>query len=173
MVIKEKKKKNLQLTDGGKGHTGKWQCRGIQSDGKTRDTCYFTWMVKETSGGGWHLSGDVNTFRQGVLRSSGRTLRSSAGVNSKEQRGSQCGESTTREGKVVGDDKEESDRAAWVAQLVKCLTLDFGSGHDDLTVFEFEPHIGVPRCQERILCLPLSLPLPCLISRSLSLSLSK
>ena len=28
----------------------------------------------------------------------------------------------------------------WVAQLVKCLTLDFGSGHD-LTIREFEPQI--------------------------------
>ena len=28
----------------------------------------------------------------------------------------------------------------WVTQLVKRLTLDFGSGHD-LTVFEFEPHV--------------------------------
>ena len=27
---------------------------------------------------------------------------------------------------------------AWVPQLVKCLTLDFGSGHD-LTVRGFEP----------------------------------
>ena len=29
-----------------------------------------------------------------------------------------------------------------MAQLVKCLTLDFGSGHD-LIVHEFEPHIGL------------------------------
>ena len=29
-------------------------------------------------------------------------------------------------------------RGTWVAQLVKHLTLDFGSGHD-LTVREFEP----------------------------------
>ena len=29
---------------------------------------------------------------------------------------------------------------AWVAQLVKCLTLDFGSGHE-LMVHEFKPHI--------------------------------
>ena len=31
---------------------------------------------------------------------------------------------------------------AWVAQGVKCLTLDFSSGHD-LTVCEFEPCIGL------------------------------
>ena len=30
----------------------------------------------------------------------------------------------------------------WVAQLVECPTLDFGSGHD-LTVHEFEPHVGL------------------------------
>ena len=38
---------------------------------------------------------------------------------------------------------------AWVAQLVKCLTLDFGSGHD-LMVCEIEPrirlHIGHEAC---------------------------
>ena len=31
----------------------------------------------------------------------------------------------------------------WGAQLVKHLTLDFGSGHG-LCVREFEPHVGVP-----------------------------
>ena len=31
-------------------------------------------------------------------------------------------------------------RGAWVAQSVKCPTLDLGSGHD-LTVREFKPHI--------------------------------
>ena len=30
----------------------------------------------------------------------------------------------------------------WVAQLVKHLTLDFSSDHD-LTVHEFEPHVGL------------------------------
>ena len=29
-----------------------------------------------------------------------------------------------------------------MAQLVKCLTLDFGSGQD-LTVCEFEPYVGL------------------------------
>ena len=33
-------------------------------------------------------------------------------------------------------------RGTWVAQSVKHPTLDFGSGHD-LTVTEFEPHIGL------------------------------
>ena len=33
------------------------------------------------------------------------------------------------------------ERGAWVPQLVKCLTLDFGSGHD-LTVCETEPHMS-------------------------------
>ena len=70
---------------------------------------------------------------------------------------------------------------AWVPQLVKRQTLDFGSGHD-LTVCKFEPHVMIshfefePRvglCTNAqsllgILSLPvsLSLPLPC--SHSLS-----
>ena len=29
-------------------------------------------------------------------------------------------------------------RGTWVAQLVKCLTLGFGSGHD-LMIYEFKP----------------------------------
>ena len=33
-------------------------------------------------------------------------------------------------------------RHAWVAQLVECPALDFGSGHD-LTVREFEPRVGL------------------------------
>ena len=49
---------------------------------------------------------------------------------------------------------------AWVAQLVKDLTLDSGSGHD-LMVHDFEPHIGL--YTERGACLGFSL--------SLSLSL--
>ena len=35
---------------------------------------------------------------------------------------------------------------AWVAQLVKHLTVDFGSGHD-LMVCEFDPRIGL--CADR------------------------
>ena len=38
--------------------------------------------------------------------------------------------------------KEEQYGNAWVIQLVKYLTLGFGSGHD-LTVRGFEPHIGL------------------------------
>ena len=34
------------------------------------------------------------------------------------------------------------ERGAWVAQAVKCPTLDFSSGHD-LTVHELEPHVGL------------------------------
>ena len=33
-------------------------------------------------------------------------------------------------------------RGAWVSQLVKWPTLDFGSGHD-LRVHKFEPHVGL------------------------------
>ena len=33
-------------------------------------------------------------------------------------------------------------RGTWVARSVKCLTLDFGSGHD-LTVGGFEPLTGL------------------------------
>ena len=33
-------------------------------------------------------------------------------------------------------------RGVWVAQLVKCLTLDFGSCHD-LTVPRIEPHVDL------------------------------
>ena len=61
-----------------------------------------------------------------------------------------------------------------MAQLVKRLTLDFGSGHD-LKVLEFEPHIGL--CTDRAepawdsLSLPLSLPLLLTLELLLSLSL--
>ena len=57
-----------------------------------------------------------------------------------------------------------------MAQLVEHPTLGFGSSHD-LTVCEFEPHIGLcansvePAWNSRSL---LSLPLPCLRARSLS-----
>ena len=66
------------------------------------------------------------------------------------------------------------NRGAWVAQSVERLTLDFSSGHD-LTVRGFEPHLGL--CTDSAepawdsLSLPLSLPFPCLHTRSLSLSL--
>ena len=48
-------------------------------------------------------------------------------------------------------------KGAWVAQLVKHLTLDFGSGHD-LAVSEFKPFIGLctdstqPACNSLSLC---------------------
>ena len=58
----------------------------------------------------------------------------------------------------------------WGGLQVKRLTLDFRSGHDP-TVLEFEPRVGL--CADssvlRILCLPLSQPLPCLLALSLSL----
>ena len=56
-------------------------------------------------------------------------------------------------------------RGAWVAQLVKRLTLDFGSGHD-LAVCEFEPRVGLradssePGACFRFCVFPLSLPFP-------------
>ena len=39
-------------------------------------------------------------------------------------------------------DIEQFYQGAWVAQLVKHPTLDFGSGHD-LMVHKFEPHTGL------------------------------
>ena len=68
-----------------------------------------------------------------------------------------------------------------MAQSVKCPTLDFSSGHD-LTVCEFEPHMGL--CADRVepawnspslsapTWLTLSLSLSLSFSLSLSLSLS-
>ena len=65
------------------------------------------------------------------------------------------------------------NRGAWVAQPVKCLILDFGSGHD-LTVCGFEPHVGL--CADSVEpawdSLSVSLPFPCSRSRKSSLSLS-
>ena len=57
---------------------------------------------------------------------------------------------------------------AWVALWVEHLTLDFGSRHD-LTVYEFEPRVGLCADSAEPAWDPLPLPLPC----SLSLSLSK
>ena len=53
-------------------------------------------------------------------------------------------------------------RGTWVAQLVKHLALDFGSGHD-VTVHGIEPREGL--CTDSVEpawtpSLPLSLPLP-------------
>ena len=47
---------------------------------------------------------------------------------------------------------------AWVAQSVEHLTLGFGSGHD-LTVPEFEPHLGLSAVSEEPTSHPL-LPSP-------------
>ena len=64
-------------------------------------------------------------------------------------------------------------RGAWVAQSVKHLALDFGSGHG-LTVCEFKPRMGLRADSAEpasdSFSLPLSLPLPFLCSLSLSLS---
>ena len=65
-----------------------------------------------------------------------------------------------------------------MAQSVKHLALDFGSGHD-LMVHESEPHNGLcndsvePAWDSVSLSLSLSLSLPLLYSYALSLSLSK
>ena len=63
-----------------------------------------------------------------------------------------------------------------MAQLVKHLTVDLSSGHD-LTVREFEPHVGL--CTDSSepgacfgFCLPLSLSVPPLLTLCLSVSLS-
>ena len=66
---------------------------------------------------------------------------------------------------------------AWVAQLVKHPTLGFSSGHD-LTVREFQPHIGLHDTAWSLLGI-LSIPLflcssPARVcARSLALSLSQ
>ena len=50
-----------------------------------------------------------------------------------------------------------------MAQLVKRLTLDFGSGHD-LTVHGFEPRVGLCADSAEPAWESLSLSLPCLLS---------
>ena len=56
-----------------------------------------------------------------------------------------------------------------MVQLVKHLTLDFGSGYD-LMVHEFKPHINSALTAQSVLeILSLPLPLSCLLSLSLSL----
>ena len=57
-------------------------------------------------------------------------------------------------------------------QVVKCLSLDFGSGHD-LTVHEFEPHVRL--CADRVEPAwdSLSQTLPCSCALSLSLKIKK
>ena len=67
-------------------------------------------------------------------------------------------------------------RGAWVAQSVKILTLDFGSGHD-LMVCELEPRIGLctfsmePAWDSLFFSLPLLH--SCLHALSLSLKINK
>ena len=60
---------------------------------------------------------------------------------------------------------------AWVAQLAKCLTFDFGSGHD-LAVCEVEPHVGLCTDSMQSAWDSLSLPLPCTCALSLSLKIN-
>ena len=68
--------------------------------------------------------------------------------------------------------------SAWVAQMVKCWTLDFGLG-DDLSVHEIEPHTGLctgsvePAWDSLSLSYSLSLSAPPLLAFSLSFHLSK
>ena len=67
--------------------------------------------------------------------------------------------------------KRKMDRGDWVAQLVKCPTLDFGSGHD-LTVGEFDPHVWLFADSVELAwdCLSPSLSLPLLLACFLSQS---
>ena len=57
--------------------------------------------------------------------------------------------------------KREGEWGTWVAQLVKCPTLDFGSGND-LRVLGSSPMSGTLLNRESA-CLRLPLPLPLLI----------
>ena len=66
--------------------------------------------------------------------------------------------------------KAVNRRGAWGAQSVKCLTLDFGPGHD-LTVREFEPHAGFGVDSAEPAWDSVSLPVPPLLVPSLPLSL--
>ena len=66
---------------------------------------------------------------------------------------------------------QEILRGAWMAQLVKHLTLDFGSGHD-LTVHEFESGIGLCADRAEPAWDSLSLPLTLCSSPTCSLFLS-
>ena len=71
-----------------------------------------------------------------------------------------------------GTDFEEKKKGAWVAQLLKRLTLDLGSGHD-LTVGEFKPHVGSALRRRSLLgILSLSLSLSLCPSPTLACSVS-
>ena len=64
--------------------------------------------------------------------------------------------------------KASNGQDTWVSQSVKCLTLDFGSGHD-LAVGEFKPCVGL--CADsksllEILSLPLSAHPPLVLTPS-------
>ena len=68
--------------------------------------------------------------------------------------------------------KETLVCGTWVVQLVKCLTLDFGSGCD-LVVRGFEPMLGSALTAQSllvILSLPLSLSAPPLLVLSLKIN---
>ena len=68
--------------------------------------------------------------------------------------------------------KMATSKGAWVAQSVKCPTLDFGSGHN-LMVHEIQPCVSsalIAWSLLGILSLPFYLPFP--LSRSLSPCLS-
>ena len=71
--------------------------------------------------------------------------------------------------------KEHDGAPGWLRPSLERLTLDFGSGHY-LTVHEFEPCVCSALTVWSLLgifSLPLSLPLSCLYSLPLSLSLNK
>ena len=60
--------------------------------------------------------------------------------NSRQEKPSDCDVSLTRV--TEGSGVERASGGAYMAQWVKCPTLDFGLGCD-LTVCGFEPHIGL------------------------------
>ena len=61
--------------------------------------------------------------------------------------------------------------SAWVAQMVKCPTLNFGSGHDVL-VYEIQPHhvLCADSAEPARGSLSLSLPLSCGLFLSLKIN---
>ena len=75
----------------------------------------------------------------------------------------------------VGDWLSQLRWGAWEAQLVKCPTPDFGSGHD-LTVHEIKPHLRLALTAWSllgVLSLLLSLCPSPMLSLSLSLKINK
>ena len=71
---------------------------------------------------------------------------------------------------LLGRKKQVMDRGTWVAPSVARPPLASGSDHDMVRISS--PALGAELSMSLlgILCLPLSLPLPCLLSHSLSLS---